>query len=568
MSSAEQWYQQGLQYYQQGQFPEALHCFEQILHLDPNLAHAWNGKGNALNELGRYLDALEAFEQALHLDPNLAYAWNGKGNSLYRLGQYFEALEAVEKAINLNPNLAGIWNGKGIVLYRLGRYSDALEAFEKAIHLDPKYAYAWNGLGNTLNALQRYSDALEACEKAIYLDPNDAYAWNGKGNALNSLECYSEALEACTKAIFFAPLHLIVWQQFIHSVKRTDVLINFPEHPELEETLQYLIDYLRCESLSQATLETWMKKTVLKKAWHPLEIQLLLLVAQQFPKNFPKAVLLQFFQQLSLRDLQLLCSRFSLSLFSLCQLHLPDQSTLIFLLQLYENIPASHLQLSHFLMFNLFYEEEDLSQCMQRLHPMDQYDYNGYRAILEEEEMAWWELLISEGELQELTFSPSIRGRVIEKVRQYFLQQIYAPEVKDPFDSPGFLLKTIIENIEKIPANWMEPLSLLWTQLTMETLFVAFPEDKGRQEQIDYIEEEQGYWQDSYQDMREAWQETRESLSVHFDADPSFWKWCQTIEIQYAALVSGSAEELFELLEARLYPNPEEKEVWKTPLLV
>ena len=56
---------------------------------------------NALDGLKRYQEALAAYEQAIHLDPNYAYAYNGKGLALEALGKIQQAQQAYPRARHL-----------------------------------------------------------------------------------------------------------------------------------------------------------------------------------------------------------------------------------------------------------------------------------------------------------------------------------------------------------------------------------------------------------------------------------------------------------------------------------
>ena len=52
-----------------GNYDEALSCFEQAIVIRPNNPDLLNKKGIALRALGRYDEALECFNKSLQLDP-------------------------------------------------------------------------------------------------------------------------------------------------------------------------------------------------------------------------------------------------------------------------------------------------------------------------------------------------------------------------------------------------------------------------------------------------------------------------------------------------------------------
>ena len=61
--------QKGKTLLMEGDFEQALSCFEQAILLDQKNAELWNLKGAALRSLGRYDEALEFYNTALELDP-------------------------------------------------------------------------------------------------------------------------------------------------------------------------------------------------------------------------------------------------------------------------------------------------------------------------------------------------------------------------------------------------------------------------------------------------------------------------------------------------------------------
>ena len=61
--------QKGKTLLMEGDFEQALSCFEQAILLDQKNAELWNLKGAALRSLGRYDEALECYNTALELDP-------------------------------------------------------------------------------------------------------------------------------------------------------------------------------------------------------------------------------------------------------------------------------------------------------------------------------------------------------------------------------------------------------------------------------------------------------------------------------------------------------------------
>ena len=97
----DQWLEEGNDHLNGGHYEEALVAYDCAILLDPNLALAYDSKGDALSDLKRYDEALAAYEHAILLDPNLAVAYHNKALALERLGRTKEAQQAREIARQL-----------------------------------------------------------------------------------------------------------------------------------------------------------------------------------------------------------------------------------------------------------------------------------------------------------------------------------------------------------------------------------------------------------------------------------------------------------------------------------
>jgi len=59
----------GKGYLENGQYSEALGCFEQALLLKQTDPELWNFKAVSLRSMGRYDEAIECFNKSLEIDP-------------------------------------------------------------------------------------------------------------------------------------------------------------------------------------------------------------------------------------------------------------------------------------------------------------------------------------------------------------------------------------------------------------------------------------------------------------------------------------------------------------------
>jgi tetratricopeptide (TPR) repeat protein len=187
----------GLDFYNQGEYDEAINAYNAAIRLDPNSTQtwqAWNGKGDALYGQGKYDEAIRAYDKAIQLWPNNGIPWAYKGDALKALGRTNESDTAYARAKELGFG-GSTWrpttitlNGRpiatpgtnitkgineGLDFYNQGKYDEAINAYDAAIRLDPYNAdtwQAWNGKGDALKALGRTkeSDVAYTTEKGMH----------------------------------------------------------------------------------------------------------------------------------------------------------------------------------------------------------------------------------------------------------------------------------------------------------------------------------------------------------------------------------------------------------------
>jgi len=79
--TAEEWFYKGVDLYDQGNYDEAIKCYDEAIKLNPQYAEAWSSKGNALVNQGDYDEAIKCYDEAIKLNPQYAKAWYNKGTA-------------------------------------------------------------------------------------------------------------------------------------------------------------------------------------------------------------------------------------------------------------------------------------------------------------------------------------------------------------------------------------------------------------------------------------------------------------------------------------------------------
>jgi tetratricopeptide (TPR) repeat protein len=142
---------------QSNQLQPALRMAEAALAANPASALAWANLGDArivLHHISQahISQAKTAFRHALTLQPNLAAAHYGLGNALALEGNFPEALTRFTAAAEIIPDNPECHFASAFAHGKLGDHGLAIAAYRNAVRLRPDFASAWLNLGVELAA--------------------------------------------------------------------------------------------------------------------------------------------------------------------------------------------------------------------------------------------------------------------------------------------------------------------------------------------------------------------------------------------------------------------------------
>lgn len=106
-----------------------------ILHVDDRNARAYNRLGILYAKQGQYMDAIECFEISQSLQPN-ASSLHNVGLIYFQVGQLDKAKQAFEQAIQLEDDVASRHIAYAKVLEAIGDNKHMIEELDKAVNLD------------------------------------------------------------------------------------------------------------------------------------------------------------------------------------------------------------------------------------------------------------------------------------------------------------------------------------------------------------------------------------------------------------------------------------------------
>ena len=144
-------------------------------------------KAYALCSSGKCTDpqkAIEYLDEAIKIKPDLAKAYNNRGNVYHDLGDYQRAIEEYNEAIRLKPDYADAYGNRGVVYERLGQHNQAMEDYNQAILINPDFGNALLNRGNAYLIKSEKELACRDLQKAC-----DLGICSGLQNAKNEGKC-------------------------------------------------------------------------------------------------------------------------------------------------------------------------------------------------------------------------------------------------------------------------------------------------------------------------------------------------------------------------------------------
>jgi tetratricopeptide (TPR) repeat protein len=117
-------YSLGDGYYNQGNFAEAIKCYEKALSMAPpyNAAALYFNLGFASFEIGAYTQAINYYNKTVSIDPNNSAAYTNLGNAYYNIGNVSKQIENYRISARLGNEGSKQWLRENELFY--SRYSE------------------------------------------------------------------------------------------------------------------------------------------------------------------------------------------------------------------------------------------------------------------------------------------------------------------------------------------------------------------------------------------------------------------------------------------------------------
>jgi tetratricopeptide (TPR) repeat protein len=203
--SASSYIYEAEEWYLQGNLPEAIAAYEQVIALDPDDVSSYIPLARLLALEERTIEAIQRAERATELAPENARAWAVLGMAYDWNGNVKEAIEACRQAIELDPGYAEGYAYLAEAYIDAGRWAEATEAAQTALQLDERSVDAHRNYGYVLENQGNYWDAIEAYEQALEIHPNLPHLCIDIGRNYRGLGNLGAALQVFSRTVEIAP---------------------------------------------------------------------------------------------------------------------------------------------------------------------------------------------------------------------------------------------------------------------------------------------------------------------------------------------------------------------------
>jgi protein O-GlcNAc transferase len=224
---AENYFDEGFNYYQNEDYNSAIESWKQAIELLPGDAELHNFIGITYHKLNKINDAISHFQIATELDTNYYQAYNNLGYLLFLRKDYDRAKKAFNKALKINPDyyeaklnfedtkraMSGDVQREVFELTReavnMEDVDEQVWYYQKILSIDSTYAKAHNNLGAAYFYADNFDSAYYHFNKAVELKKDYPEALYNLGYLYKLDGRYEDAIKLFLRASSLKPKYTL-----------------------------------------------------------------------------------------------------------------------------------------------------------------------------------------------------------------------------------------------------------------------------------------------------------------------------------------------------------------------
>ncbi|KAL3945877.1 MAG: hypothetical protein SGBAC_000028 [Bacillariaceae sp.] len=218
-SEPQNWMEQGMIHFNDGNLKEAIRSFEmELQHNNPDNASAWRMLGQCHAENDQDPEAIKCLEAAVDRDPYSPESLLALGVSYVNELNHEKALSNMKAWFTHNPKYAGMTMPPDIYGEHSGRqvegpvFDEVKQLLLSALEIDSSDAGdIYEALGVIYNVIRDYDNAADSFRKALEVRPDDYQLYNKLGATLANGSQSDKALPAYHRALKIKPKYARAW---------------------------------------------------------------------------------------------------------------------------------------------------------------------------------------------------------------------------------------------------------------------------------------------------------------------------------------------------------------------
>jgi tetratricopeptide (TPR) repeat protein len=210
-TTAEQLFQNALNFHEKGEVQRAEHLYREVLRQAPSHAPALNMLGVIGCQTGNLSAGIGLIRRAIELQPGQADFCNNLGMALFQSQDSDGACAAFEQAISVRPRFAEAHFNLANLKRNAGDAAAAEKHFRKALKAQPDYPDALNNLANLLRQSGKLTEATQLFRRLVHLQPGFAPGHFNLALALQAQAQHAEAIAAFQKSLALDDTQADVW---------------------------------------------------------------------------------------------------------------------------------------------------------------------------------------------------------------------------------------------------------------------------------------------------------------------------------------------------------------------
>lgn len=167
----------GQQLIQEKKIDEAINCYQQAIHLQPDNFWYYNSLAELFRTQNKIETAIKYYHKVIELNSKFDNAYLKLGDLYQEKQQWEQATKYYLQAIKINPQNFWSFFNLGEIAAKQKKFDSAISYYQSGLKIQPHHYLSYCKLGVIYRQQTQYQKAIESYQKAITIAPHDNTAY-------------------------------------------------------------------------------------------------------------------------------------------------------------------------------------------------------------------------------------------------------------------------------------------------------------------------------------------------------------------------------------------------------